>query len=93
MRLTSEFASVEIGLDESGNGPRLKVTDLRSGQIGYLDPLELETIAWLDKDDLAPLFNAGMTRRNALDDADATELARLEKAWFARKDPRTSPEP
>lgn len=88
MQLTSEFASVEIALDVSGNGPRLKITDLRSGQIGYLDPLELETLAWMGKDDLAPIFASALTRRQALEGTDLSELARLEKGWLVRPQAR-----
>ncbi len=47
MELASEFASVAVSLDEDANGPRLRIEDLRTGQVGYLDPLELETLAWL----------------------------------------------
>ena len=47
MELTSEFASVQVSLDDDGNGPRLRIEDLKTGQVGFLDPLELETLAWL----------------------------------------------
>jgi hypothetical protein len=47
IELSSEFASVEVSIDDDGNGPRLKVVDLKTGQVGFLDPLELETLAWL----------------------------------------------
>jgi hypothetical protein len=47
MELASEFASVALTLDTAGNGPRLRIEDLRSGHVGFLDPLELETLAWL----------------------------------------------
>lgn len=43
----SEFASVSLRVDHDGNGPRLRVEDLRTGQVGFLDALELETLAWL----------------------------------------------
>lgn len=47
MELVSEFAAVDVSLDLGGNGPRLRVEDLRTGHVGFLDPLELETLAWL----------------------------------------------
>jgi hypothetical protein len=47
MDLVNEFAAVSIELDDSGNGPRLRIVDLKTGQTGFLDPLELETLAWL----------------------------------------------
>jgi hypothetical protein len=45
--LDSEFATVALSIDEHGNGPRLRIEDLRTGFVGYLDPLQLETLAWL----------------------------------------------
>ena len=60
--LKNEFASVEVGLDESANGSRLLIRDLQSGREVYLDPLELEALTrvphrefarWLDPDLLA----------------------------------------
>jgi hypothetical protein len=47
MELASEFAAVAVTVDDAGNGPRLRVEDLRTGHVGFLDPLELETLAWL----------------------------------------------
>lgn len=44
-RLNNEFAAVEVELDTRANSPRLKITNLRSGQVGYLDPLELERLS------------------------------------------------
>jgi hypothetical protein len=46
MRLVSEFAAVEIARDDHGNGPRLMIRDLQTGQEIYLDPLELAALAW-----------------------------------------------
>jgi hypothetical protein len=43
----SEFAQVRVEIDDLGNGPRLKLTDLKTDQVRYLDALELETIVWL----------------------------------------------
>ncbi|HKV53645.1 MAG TPA: hypothetical protein VJN94_03290 [Candidatus Binataceae bacterium] len=59
MRLTSEFAAVEVDRDESGNGPRLMIRDLRSGQEVYLDPLELAALAWTRHEELLPLLDPG----------------------------------
>ncbi|HEY1971198.1 MAG TPA: hypothetical protein VGH89_24800 [Pseudonocardia sp.] len=44
-RLSNEFAAVEVELDTGANSPRLKITDLRGGTVGYLDPLELERLS------------------------------------------------
>jgi hypothetical protein len=62
MILANEFARVEVELDESGNGPRLRIRDLRSGQVGYLDPLELESLAWATKGELSPLLDPARSR-------------------------------
>jgi ketosteroid isomerase-like protein len=58
----SEFAAVEVSLDESGNGRRLKLEDLKSGRVGYLDALELETLAWLPEGALHPLLDPSAVR-------------------------------
>ena len=47
MDLVNEFAAVSVERDDSGNGPRLRIEDLKTGRIGFVDPLELETLAWL----------------------------------------------
>ena len=65
MILRNEFAQVEVELDETGNGPRLRIRDLRSGRVGYLDPLELEYLAWATKDELAPLLDPARSRWKA----------------------------
>jgi len=53
----SEFASVFLSIDYAGNGPRLRIEDLRTGQVGFLDALELETLAWLPEGALHPLLD------------------------------------
>jgi len=45
--VANEFASVAVAIDRAGNGPRLRLEDLRTGRVGYLDALELETLAWM----------------------------------------------
>jgi hypothetical protein len=59
MRLISEFAAVEIARDDHANGPRLMIRDLRSGEVIYLDPLELAALAWLRHEELLPLLDPG----------------------------------
>lgn len=58
----SEFASVSLRIDHEGNGPRLRIEDLRTGRIGYLDALELETLAWLPEGALHPLLDPSLHR-------------------------------
>ena len=60
--LSSEFASVAISVDHDANGPRLRIEDLKTGQVGYLDPLELETLAWLPEGGLHKLLDPSLLR-------------------------------
>jgi hypothetical protein len=63
----SEFAQVSVTFDTDGNSPRLRLTDLRTGRVRYLDALELETIIWLREDRLTGLLDpsAGRWRGDA----------------------------
>jgi hypothetical protein len=60
--IESEFASVRVSVDEDANGPRLRIEDLKTGQIGYLDALELETLAWLPEGGLHKLLDPSLVR-------------------------------
>jgi hypothetical protein len=57
MVLSSEFASVEIALDDRGNGPRLMIRDARNGGCVFLDPLELAALAWVRHEELLPFLD------------------------------------
>jgi hypothetical protein len=59
LQLTSEFAAVEVERDDRGNGPRLMIRDLRSGQCVFLDPLELAALAWTRHEELLPFLDPG----------------------------------
>jgi hypothetical protein len=63
----SEFAQVSVTFDTTGNAPRLRLQDLRSGRSRYLDALELETIIWLPEERLTALMDpsAGRWRGDA----------------------------
>jgi hypothetical protein len=63
IQLSSEFAAVEIERDDNGNGPRLCIRDLRSGQCVFLDPLELAALAWTRHDELLPFLDPGRLDR------------------------------
>ena len=69
MELESEFGHVQVEKDDSGNGVRLMIKDLKTGQTIFLDPLELEGLAWARHGDLAPLLDPGLTiaRDSSLD--------------------------
>ncbi|MGZ6253195.1 MAG: hypothetical protein ACXWM1_09015 [Candidatus Binataceae bacterium] len=56
-RLASEFAAVEVGRDDRGNGPRLMIRDTQSGRSVFLDPLELAALAWIRHEDLSPFLD------------------------------------
>ena len=58
----SEFATVSLSIDHSGNGPRLRIEDVRTGQVGFIDALELETLAWLPEGALHPLLDPSLHR-------------------------------
>lgn len=58
----SEFAQVSVNFDIEGNSPRLRLEDLRTGRVRYLDALELETIIWLGQDHLSSLLDPSAGR-------------------------------
>jgi hypothetical protein len=51
--LRNEFATVEVLLDETANGPRLLVRDLETGRQVHLDALEMESLTRMNHDDFA----------------------------------------
>lgn len=58
----NEFAEVSAVVDHAANGPRLRLEDLRSGRVRYLDALELETIIWLPDGHLRRLLDPSADR-------------------------------
>ena len=58
----SEFAQVAVSVDREANGPRLRLQDLRTGRVRYLDALELETVVWLREDHLSALLDPSADR-------------------------------
>lgn len=58
----SEFAQVSVNIDTQGNSPRLRLEDIRTGRVRYLDALELETIVWLPEGKLAQLLDPSADR-------------------------------
>ena len=57
--LRNEFAHVDVGLHATGNGPRLRITDVKTGASVLLDPLELERLAWASHKQLGCLLDPG----------------------------------
>jgi hypothetical protein len=60
--VANEFASVALSVDHAGHSPRLRIEDLRTGRVGYLDALELETLAWLPDGGLHRLLDPSHVR-------------------------------
>ena len=60
--VASEFAQVAVRLDDTANGMRLRLEDLRTGRVRYLDALELETIVWLRDEHLGRLMDPSADR-------------------------------
>lgn len=58
----NEFAAVDVQIDTAANGPRLRLTDLRTGRVRHLDALELETLVWLPDGHLRALLDPGADR-------------------------------
>jgi hypothetical protein len=59
--LASEFASVSVAIDTTGNGPRLRITNQQNGAAILLDPLELASLTWLDHERLGPFLDPSQT--------------------------------
>lgn len=53
--LKNEFAMVEVGTRVDGNGARLVIRDVETGNVIELDPLELEALTRLRHRDFDPL--------------------------------------
>lgn len=60
--LRNEFAHVAVAVDQRARHPRLRLEDLRSGQVCYLDPLEVESLAWSPHSDLKTLLDPSHRR-------------------------------
>lgn len=58
----NEFASVSVNLDAEGKSPRLRLEDLRTGRVRFLDALELETLIWLPEQNLTALMDPSRDR-------------------------------
>jgi hypothetical protein len=60
--MINEFAAVRLWLDRSGNGPRLLVEDLESGDEVFLDPLELSSFTLATPEDREDWLRVGNYR-------------------------------
>ncbi len=94
----NEFAAVEVGRDESGNGVRLRIQDLTSGKCIYLDPLELEALTWMDHRRFAalldPSWREGVAQERARTEAQTDlerEAERVVRQQQGRRDTGLNP--
>jgi hypothetical protein len=60
--LANEFAAVRVSLDVSGNGPRLLVEDLDTGEQVFLCPLELSGFTQATPEDREDWLRVGNYR-------------------------------
>jgi len=60
--LVNEFAAVRVSLDVNGNGPRLLVEDLESGEHIFLCPLELASLTLATAEDREDWLRVGNYR-------------------------------
>lgn len=78
MELRSEFGHVRVSREDTANGPRLMIFDVKSGKVGFLDPLELEQLAWTTHSELTPLLDpariAAEESANGHDDDDEVSI-------------------
>jgi hypothetical protein len=58
----NEFAEVRVRVDAQANSRRLRIEDLRTGRVRYLDALELETLVWLPEGKLHRLLDPSADR-------------------------------
>ncbi|OBH11020.1 hypothetical protein [Mycobacterium sp. E1747] len=58
----SEFAEVSVSVDGEANSRRLRLEDLRTGRVRFLDALELETLVWLPEPTLTALMDPSRSR-------------------------------
>jgi hypothetical protein len=65
--LVNEFAAVRLSLDVTGNGPRLLVEDLESGEQIFLCPLELSSFTLATAEDREEWLRVGNYRAERKD--------------------------
>ncbi|MDD7938393.1 hypothetical protein PHK61_08170 [Actinomycetospora lutea] len=71
--VASEFATVSVSVDDHGNGTRLRLEDLRTGTVRFLDALELESIVWAPESWMRALLDPSQHRWRDADRGPAQE--------------------
>lgn len=83
MRVSGEYADVSVALDQSGNGPRLRLTDERAGRTRSFDPLVIESLVWAPADLLEALLDPARTRWGQPSGAEEDVVALVERLYAA----------
>lgn len=79
--IASEFAAVQVTIDRRGNGPRLRLEDLREHRVAYLDAMALSTLVWLPDGLLEQLHDPAIRWR----EDDGTTQAHPAPATLSKK--------
>ncbi|MDQ1530832.1 MAG: hypothetical protein QOE37_937 [Microbacteriaceae bacterium] len=74
--VASEFATVSVSVDTHGNSTRLRLEDLRSGAVRYVDALELESIVWAPDSWMRALLDPSQHRWRDADPGPSRESLR-----------------
>ena len=74
--VASEFGTVSVSVDAQGNSTRLRLEDLRTGAVRYLDALELESIVWAPETWMRVLLDPSQHRWRDADPGPAQESLR-----------------
>jgi hypothetical protein len=61
--IRNEFAVVDVSVDTSARGPRLRIADLESGVVAFYDPLEVASLTLWPPERRAELLLVGAYRR------------------------------
>lgn len=56
MSISNEFATVLLAVDLQGNGPRLIIKSIKDNKTIFIDPLELDFIASLSREQLTSVI-------------------------------------
>jgi hypothetical protein len=60
--VVNEFAAVQASIDTEANSPRLRLEDLKTGRVRFLDALMLETLVWASEESLGGLLDPSADR-------------------------------
>lgn len=58
--VSSEFAVIDVALDQESKGDRLRIRDVDADRSLYLDALELECLVWMPEEELREFISQHM---------------------------------